>query len=82
MAELVATAKLAEDAGARSFWVAEHLGFRESFVTSLAIAQATRQARIFPTSVSPYLRHPLPTAMALANSLNSFPEDLGLRSES
>lgn len=78
IAESVATAKLAEDAGARSFWVAEHLGFRESFVTSLAIAQATRQARIFPTSVSPYLRHPLPTAMALASLAEFLPGRFGI----
>ena len=56
----------ADAAGARSFWIAEHLGYREAFVTATAIALATEKARILPTAISPYLRHPTPMAMALA----------------
>jgi 5,10-methylenetetrahydromethanopterin reductase len=78
IAEAVETAKLAEACGARSFWVAEHLGFRESFLTSLALAQATKAARVFPTSVSPYLRHPMPTAMAFASLAELLPDRVGV----
>lgn len=78
MAEAAATAKFAEECGARSFWVAEHLGFRESFLTSLVLAQSTMQARIFPTSVSPYLRHPMPTTMALASLAELLPGRFGV----
>lgn len=78
IAETAATAKVAEQCGAQSFWVAEHLGYRESFATSLVLAQSTTQARIFPTSVSPYLRHPMPTAMALASLSEFLPGRFGI----
>jgi 5,10-methylenetetrahydromethanopterin reductase len=78
VAEAAATAQFAEECGARSFWVAEHLGYRESFVTSLVLAQATKKARIFPTSVSPYLRHPMPTTMALASLAEFMPDRFGI----
>ncbi|MCA9091066.1 MAG: LLM class flavin-dependent oxidoreductase [Planctomycetaceae bacterium] len=76
--DAVEIAKLAENCGIRSFWVAEHLGYRETFATSLALAQATAEARIFPTSVSPYLRHPTPTAMALASLSEYLPGRFGI----
>lgn len=78
VAEAVETAKAAEAAGANSFWVAEHLGFRETFITSLVLAQSTRSARVFPTSVSPYLRHPMPTTMALATMAELMPGRFGI----
>jgi 5,10-methylenetetrahydromethanopterin reductase len=63
--DAVAVAQRAEAAGARSFWIAEHLGYREAFVTATAIALGTSVGRIVPTAISPYLRHPTPMAMAL-----------------
>ena len=65
--EAVEVARRAEAAGARSFWIAEHLGYREAFITATAIALATEKARLLPTAISPYLRHPTPMAMALAS---------------
>lgn len=75
--EAVEIAKVAEACGARSFWIAEHLGYREPFITALALAQATKTARLFPTAVSPYLRHPMPTAMALASLAEIMPNRFG-----
>jgi 5,10-methylenetetrahydromethanopterin reductase len=78
VAEAAETAKAAEACGASSFWVAEHLGFRETFITSLVLAQSTRNARVFPTSVSPYLRHPMPTTMTLATLAELMPGRFGI----
>ncbi len=64
--DAVELARRAEAVGAQSFWIAEHLGYREAFVTATAIALGTSSGRIVPTAISPYLRHPTPMAMALA----------------
>ena len=65
--DAVQLARRAEAAGAQSFWIAEHLGYREAFVTATAIALGTSTGRLVPTAISPYLRHPMPMAMALAS---------------
>ncbi len=78
VSDAVETARLAERSGARSFWIAEHLGYRESIVTATAIALSTERARIFPTALSPYLRHPMPTAMAVASLAELVPERAGV----
>jgi 5,10-methylenetetrahydromethanopterin reductase len=76
--EAVETAKLAESCGARSLWVAEHLGYRDSFLTAFAIAQGTQAARVVPTAISPYVRHPMPTVMALASLVDLVPNRVGI----
>lgn len=53
-------------AGARSLWMAEHMGYREAAVTSMGFLMSTSEAMVVPTAVSPYLWHPTPTAMAMA----------------
>jgi 5,10-methylenetetrahydromethanopterin reductase len=53
-------------AGARSLWMAEHMGYREAAVTSMGFLMSTEGAMVVPTAVSPYLWHPTPTAMAMA----------------
>ncbi|MCX7196598.1 MAG: LLM class flavin-dependent oxidoreductase [Proteobacteria bacterium] len=65
--DAVALACEAEAAGASSFWIADHVGYRDTLVTATAIAGATTTLRVVPTALSPYLRHPTPTAMALAS---------------
>lgn len=60
------TARQAIAAGARSLWMAEHMGYREAMVTSMGFRMNDPQAFVVPTAVSPYLWHPSPTAMALA----------------
>ncbi|MCW5679946.1 MAG: LLM class flavin-dependent oxidoreductase [Xanthobacteraceae bacterium] len=76
--DAVRLAQQAEALGACSFWVAEHLGFRESIVTSTAIALGTKQGTVFPTALSPYLRHPMPTAMALSSLAELVPGRCGV----
>ena len=64
--EAIALAQRAVDAGARSLWVAEHLGYREAIATCMAFALKAPGPILVPTAVSPYLWHPTPTAMAMA----------------
>lgn len=53
-------------AGARSLWMAEHMGYREAMVTSMGFRINDPEAFVVPTAVSPYLWHPSPTVMGLA----------------
>jgi 5,10-methylenetetrahydromethanopterin reductase len=64
--QAVALARDAVEAGATSLWMADHLGYREAILSCLGFALATRGARLVPTAISPYLRHPMPTAMQMA----------------
>ena len=64
--EMMRLARAAEEAGARSAWIAEHMGYREAITACAAIAAVTGHIRLAPTAVSPYLWHPTPTAMALS----------------
>src|SRR4030081_1068726 len=64
--EAIALAQRAVAAGASSLWVAEHLGDREAIATCMAFALRTPGPMLVPTAVSPYLWHPMPTAMAMA----------------
>src|SRR6202023_1213180 len=57
--EGIALAERAVAAGAKSLWVAEHLGNREAIATCMAFALRTPAG-------SPYLWHLMPTAMAMA----------------
>ena len=66
-------AREATAAGARGLWMADHLGFREPALSCLAFAMANETARVIPTAVSPYLRHPMPTAMSLATLAEAAP---------
>jgi 5,10-methylenetetrahydromethanopterin reductase len=64
--EAIALAQRAVEAGAKSLWVAEHLGYREAVTTCMAFAMKAPGPVLVPTAVSPYLWHPTPTAMAMA----------------
>jgi 5,10-methylenetetrahydromethanopterin reductase len=64
--EAIALAQRAVEAGAKSLWVAEHLGYREAIATCMAFAIKAPGPMLVPTAVSPYLWHPTPTAMAMA----------------
>ena len=71
--EALAFAKEAAAAGARSLWMADHLGYREPIVSCLGFASAVPEVRVVPTAVSPYLRHPMPTAMQMATLAEAAP---------
>jgi alkanesulfonate monooxygenase SsuD/methylene tetrahydromethanopterin reductase-like flavin-dependent oxidoreductase (luciferase family) len=76
-ADALSFAKEAVDAGASSLWMADHLGYREAIVSCLGFALAT-EARVVPTAVSPYLRHPMPTAMQMATLAEAAPGRVAL----
>lgn len=71
--EALALAKDAAAAGATGLWMADHLGYREAIVSCLGFALAAPGARVVPTAISPYLRHPMPTAMQLATLAEAAP---------
>jgi 5,10-methylenetetrahydromethanopterin reductase len=64
--EAIKLAQRAVASGARSLWVAEHLGYREAIATCMAFALKAPGVMVVPTAVSPYVCHPMPTAMAIA----------------
>ncbi len=66
VAETVEVAELAEEAGAETIWMAEHLGYREAAVSCSAFLTRTKRVMVIPTAVMPYLWHPMPTAMQIA----------------
>jgi 5,10-methylenetetrahydromethanopterin reductase len=67
------TAIEAERAGAASFWMAEHLGYRDPLTSCMAFALATKHATVVPTAISPFLRNPMPLAMAMATLAEAAP---------
>ena len=64
--EMMRLARAAEAVGAGSVWIAEHMGYREAITACAAIAATTERIRLVPTALTPYLWHPVPTAMALS----------------
>ena len=74
----LAVARSAVDAGAKSLWMAEHLGYRESMTSCMAFALSFPGVKIVPTAISPFLRHPMPTAMALATIAEASPGNVAL----
>jgi alkanesulfonate monooxygenase SsuD/methylene tetrahydromethanopterin reductase-like flavin-dependent oxidoreductase (luciferase family) len=50
--EMCEAARAAEEAGAASLWFAQHMGYRDAFVSAAAVAGATRAAALVPTANS------------------------------
>ena len=76
--ETIEIARQAVDAGASAIWMAEHLGYREAAVSCMAFALRTRHAMVIPAAVTPYLFHPMPTAMSLATMAEAVPGRVGV----
>src|SRR3712207_7680616 len=76
--DALAFAREAAAAGAGSLWMADHLGYREPIVSCLGFATAVPGVRVVPTAVSPYLRHPMPTAMQMATLAEAAPGRVAL----
>jgi 5,10-methylenetetrahydromethanopterin reductase len=76
--ESIAVAREAVAAGASSLWMAEHLGYREPMTSCMAFALNFPGIKVVPTAVSPYLRHPMPTAMALATISEASPGNVAI----
>ena len=77
-ADALAFASEAVAAGAASLWMADHLGYREPIVSCLGFVVANPGVRVVPTAVSPYLRHPMPTAMQMATLAEAAPGRVAL----
>lgn len=65
-ADMLAAARSADEAGAASLWFAQHMGYRDAFISAAAAASVTRTAALAPTAISPYLWPPLAAAMSIA----------------
>ena len=76
--EALGFAREAAAAGAGSLWMADHLGYREPIVSCLGFVTAIEGVRVVPTAVSPYLRHPMPTAMQMATLAEAAPGRVAL----
>ena len=76
--ETIEIARMAEDAGVTGLWMTEHIGYREAMVSCMAFALRTRHAMVIPAAVTPYLFHPMPTAMSLATMAEAFPGRVGV----
>ena len=74
----VEVAKEAAKAGAGSFWLAEHLGYRSAAGTAMAFAMAAPGPMLVPTAISPYLWHPTAVAMELGTLDDIVPGAVGI----
>ena len=76
--ETIEVAQQAEQAGANTIWMAEHLGYREAAVSCMGFLLKTNRAMVVPTAVMPYLWHPMPTAMQFATMAEAAPGRVGI----
>ena len=63
---VVEQARAAEDAGARTLWLANHLFLRDPVTLAAKALAATRELRVGLMALSPYSMHPVQAAMAAA----------------
>ncbi len=64
--EMIELAQLADEIGMESIWMSDHLCFRDSFTTSMALLARTNKIKVAPAPMSPYSRNPIITAMSIA----------------
>ncbi len=64
--EMIELARLADDIGMDSIWMSDHICFRDSIASAMAFLARTGRIKVNPAPLSPYSRHPMVTAMALA----------------
>jgi len=64
--EMIELARLADDAKMESLWMSDHICFRDSLTTSMALLASTRRIKAAAAPMSPYSRNPIITAMAIA----------------
>jgi 5,10-methylenetetrahydromethanopterin reductase len=64
--EMIELARLADDASMESLWMSDHLCFRDSLTTGMALLASTRKIKVAAAPMSPYSRNPIITAMAIA----------------
>jgi 5,10-methylenetetrahydromethanopterin reductase len=64
--EMIELAQLADQAGMHSVWMSDHLCFRDSLTTSMALLASTSKIKVAAAPMSPYSRNPIITAMSVA----------------
>jgi len=64
--EMIELARLADEVGMESIWMSDHLCFRDSLTTSMALLASTKKIAVAPAPMSPYSRHPIISAMSIA----------------
>ena len=64
--EMIDLARLADDAGSESIWMSDHLCFRDSLTTAMALLASTKRIKVVAAPMSPYSRSPIITAMSIA----------------
>src|SRR5918996_6008157 len=64
--EMIELARLADETGMESIWMSDHLCFRDSLATSMALLASTGKIKVAPAPMSPYSRHPIISAMSIA----------------
>jgi 5,10-methylenetetrahydromethanopterin reductase len=72
--DMARAAKAAEEAGVASLWFAQHMGYREAYLSAAIAAQATVRATIVPVAITPYLWPPLSAAMSSATLAELAPD--------
>jgi 5,10-methylenetetrahydromethanopterin reductase len=64
--EMIELAELADEIGMESVWMSDHLCFRDSLTSSMALLAKTKKIKVAPAPMSPYSRHPIISAMSIA----------------
>lgn len=64
--EMIELARLADEARMESLWMSDHLCFRDSLTTSMALLALTHRIKVASAPMSPYSRAPIISAMSLA----------------
>jgi 5,10-methylenetetrahydromethanopterin reductase len=64
--EMIELAQIADEVGMESIWMSDHLCFRDSLTSSMALLASTKKIKLAPAPMSPYSRHPIITAMSIA----------------
>ena len=64
--EMIELALLADEIGMESIWMSDHLCFRDSLTTSMALLASTTKIKVAPAPMSPYSRNPIISAMSIA----------------
>jgi 5,10-methylenetetrahydromethanopterin reductase len=64
--EMIELAQIADEVGMESIWMSDHLCFRDSLTSSMALLASTKRIKVAPAPVSPYSRHPIISAMSIA----------------
>lgn len=64
--EMIELAHLADEIGMDSIWMSDHLCFRDSLTTAMALLASTKKIKVAAAPMSPYSRNPIITAMSIA----------------